>query len=334
MNRSPYNQVQIKWLIDPDAHGADALPSANFNHLRIQCPYPASMGEGWVNRLSLSPDIEIYQTVHRFSMTSGPQMLPLGEFKLDYSQPTLSVHALHSGSATSRELQQKADLAFKPGEDLFRYGEQGHFIPFLNTASNLEMTALVLTQSALLELMGDDAAQQLLDGLGLRKPPMAKVAAIPLHVTEPLRQSLMSGSTGTLHTLYAQSKVLDYLWRLATFAGGAVTAGKFSVSGGGSIQALHDYLLHLEGEMPTLKDLAKKFGTSAQCLNKGFVREYGHSIYSMLTSHRLNQAHQALVDGKLPIKTIATRMGYSHVNHFSHAFKMKFGCTPGSLRRT
>lgn len=333
MNSSPIAQVQIRWLIDPDAHVAQLGHAPSSGSMRLQCPYPAEIGEGWINRLQLSPDIEIYQSVHRFCAATPPQMLPLGEFKFDFSQPTLSVHTVHCGSVVSRELQPRADLALKPGEDLLRYGEQGHFIPLLSTAGNVDMTALVLTDTALLGLMGEDGARQLLERLGLAKPAVARIAAVPLHVTEPLRQSLLSGCTGALHMLYAQSKVLDYLWRLATFAGGASTVGKFGAAELGAIQALHDYLMHLEGEMPTLKDLAKKFGTSAQCLNKGFVREYGHSIYAMLSSHRLQQAHQALVEGKLPIKTIATRMGYSHVNHFSHAFKLKFGCTPGSLRR-
>jgi transcriptional regulator GlxA family with amidase domain len=101
----------------------------------------------------------------------------------------------------------------------------------------------------------------------------------------------------------------------------------------GILRELHHYLMHLEGDMPTLKELGSKFGTSPQNLNKGFMREYGQSIYCMVTNHRLNLAHQVLVNSSLPIKTIATRMGYSHVNHFTYAFGKKFGYPPGSLRR-
>jgi AraC-like DNA-binding protein len=32
-------------------------------------------------------------------------------------------------------------------------------------------------------------------------------------------------------------------------------------------------------------------------------------------------------------RSAATRLGYSHVNHFISAFKRKFGYSPGSLRR-
>jgi len=33
------------------------------------------------------------------------------------------------------------------------------------------------------------------------------------------------------------------------------------------------------------------------------------------------------------MKTLAHKIGYSHVNHFITAFKKKFGVTPGSLRK-
>jgi AraC-like DNA-binding protein len=195
------------------------------------------------------------------------------------------------------------------------------------------MTTLVCSDRALLDLIGEDAAQQQLDDLGLTDTPQVRMLPIPLHVSEPLRQCLSSGCSGPLNTLYAQSKILEYLWKLATFTKNAKVPSRSGTRGVATLRALHDYLTHLEGDMPTLKELGQKFGESPQSLNKGFMREYGQSIFSMVTSHRLGQAHKALQEGSLPIKTIAMRMGYSHVNHFTHAFKMRYGYTPGSLRR-
>jgi AraC-like DNA-binding protein len=136
-----------------------------------------------------------------------------------------------------------------------------------------------------------------------------------------------------LHRLYAQTKVLEYVWKLASYAGGDRTPTRPGHRVGSTVQALHDYLLTLEGSMPNLRDLAQKFGESPQCLNRNFVREYGQTIYATVINHRLTQAHRALLGSGVPIKTIAARVGYSHVNHFTHAFKSKFGYTPGSLRR-
>lgn len=335
MPTGSFNRIQIKWLVDPDVDETCLDIPANLTALHAECPYPADLGRGWVDRLVVSDEIVIYQSAHRFSNAGPAQMLPLGEFNLAFSEVSLCVHTLHCGSAVCRELLTQTDLAMQPGSDLFRFAQQGQFIPMLSTATDITMTALVVTERALQDSIGEDATAQLLSTLGLMEPPVAKIVQIPLQVTEPLRQSLASGSTGNMHTLFAQSKVLEYLWRLATYVtDGKSVAAKQTAAVVETVRALHDYLMQLEGSMPTLSELAKKFGESPQTLNKVFAREFGQSIYAMVNSHRLNQAHQALVEGSLPIKTIASRLGYSHVNHFSHAFKVRFGCTPGSLRRT
>jgi AraC-like DNA-binding protein len=243
------------------------------------------------------------------------------------------VHTLHTGSAFSRELSALPDLALKPGQDLFRYATQGHAMPVLDTSTDVEMTALLVTQNTLQTFIGAQAARQLLRGLGLARTCKVRLASIPLHVTQPLRECLSSGSVGSLHTLFAQSKVLEYLWKLATYVESCKPPEHLEPRELETIRTLHDYLMHLEGDMPTLKMLAQKFGESPQCLNQSFLREYGQSIYTMVSGHRLAQAHKALTETGVPIKAIATRLGYSHVNHFSHAFKVKFGYTPGSLRR-
>jgi len=51
-----------------------------------------------------------------------------------------------------------------------------------------------------------------------------------------------------------------------------------------------------------------------------------------LTNYRLEQARLAIEKGRQPLKVIAYKVGYSHVNHFITAFKRKYNCTPGSLR--
>jgi AraC-like DNA-binding protein len=318
-------QIHVGWPTCPLAEKREMT--------RTELPYPTELGQGWVDQLAISPGLMVHQTVLRCGLRRGAPVLPVGEFMLDFSEPTLSVHTLHTGTILSRELQPQTQLVIKPGQDLFRYCEQGRFVPMLDTSTDTVMTALVCSDQALHGLIGEDAGQQLLQDLGLAESPQVKLAPIPLHVSEPLRQCMSSGSSGALHALYAQSKILEYLWNLTTFTNNAKLPAKPSSREVGTLHALHDYLVQLEGDMPTLKELGSKFGVSPQSLNRGFMREYGQTIFSMVTSHRLTKAHKALLEGGLPIKTIATRMGYSHVNHFTHAFRTRYGYTPGSLRR-
>ena len=325
--------IQIKWLIHSEADPASQRQADNLPKTAAHEAYEAALGQGWMDRVDISSDLSIYQLVHRFGGQPQARMLPLGEFTLDFAEPTLTVHTLHSGTALHRELLPRADLHWTPGNDLFRYGSQGQYIQLLDTSEDATITTLAVTDSALRERLGEEAAHRLLNHLGLLEMPALKEASIPMMVSEPLRQSLHSGCSGPLHTLYAESKILEYLWKLATYAGSdrrTMPPDNKSVK---TVHAVHAYLLQLEGAMPTLRELADKFGGSPQGLNKSFVQEYGQTIYAMVSNHRLNQAHKALLESGTPIKAVATRLGYSHVNHFIHAFKLKFGYTPGSLRR-
>lgn len=99
------------------------------------------------------------------------------------------------------------------------------------------------------------------------------------------------------------------------------------------MRLLHDYLMQTEGKLPGLGALAQRFGRSARWLDNEFEREYGKTIYAFICEVRLDEAHAALIEGNLPIKQVSLRLGYSHVNHFTTAFRRKFGYPPGSLRR-
>jgi len=51
-----------------------------------------------------------------------------------------------------------------------------------------------------------------------------------------------------------------------------------------------------------------------------------------LNDFRLNEAKTSLLAG-VPIKEVAEQLGYSSVQHFTRAFKEKFGVTPGIVGR-
>ncbi|WP_295455743.1 helix-turn-helix domain-containing protein [uncultured Thiodictyon sp.] len=99
------------------------------------------------------------------------------------------------------------------------------------------------------------------------------------------------------------------------------------------LHELHAYLTQLEGKLPTLEALAARVGLSARRLNDAFAREYGLPIHAFVTDRRLTAAYAAVRNTDLPLKQLASRLGYNHVNHFNTAFRKKFGFPPGQLRR-
>ncbi|MDD5216403.1 MAG: helix-turn-helix domain-containing protein, partial [Methylococcales bacterium] len=100
------------------------------------------------------------------------------------------------------------------------------------------------------------------------------------------------------------------------------------------VEKLHAYITSTKGKLPNLHDLAKQFGISLRTLNDLFTAEYGQSISAFINDYRLSAAHEALEHSDIPMKQLASELGYSHVNHFITAFKRKFSYSPGHLRKT
>ncbi|MCG6860970.1 MAG: AraC family transcriptional regulator [Chromatiaceae bacterium] len=80
---------------------------------------------------------------------------------------------------------------------------------------------------------------------------------------------------------------------------------------------------------PSLVTLASQVGLSARKLNAGSRELYGCTLFELLARHRLEVAKCALeADPSLPIKIVASKVGYSHDSNFIAAFKKQFGLTP------
>lgn len=75
------------------------------------------------------------------------------------------------------------------------------------------------------------------------------------------------------------------------------------------------------------------FGLGEARLLRLFNAETGKTLRSHLREVRMAQAAALLEDYVLPIKTIASRFGYSAVSNFYRDFKMVHGTSPVQLRR-
>jgi AraC-like DNA-binding protein len=98
------------------------------------------------------------------------------------------------------------------------------------------------------------------------------------------------------------------------------------------VDHLHSELLKVNTDIPTLCILSKKYNVSPLIINQSFAQKYNQSIYSFLSNQGLEQARHALISTDIPMKTLAHKIGFSHINYFITAFKKRFGVTPGSIR--
>ncbi|HET6992879.1 MAG TPA: AraC family transcriptional regulator [Bacteroidia bacterium] len=92
-----------------------------------------------------------------------------------------------------------------------------------------------------------------------------------------------------------------------------------------------DYLLKNIDCAPTLSELSKIAGINEFKLKKGFKETFHQTVFEYLSDVRLEIAKSDLLEKKKSITEIAFELGYSSLQHFSSAFKKKFGTAPSKI---
>lgn len=94
-----------------------------------------------------------------------------------------------------------------------------------------------------------------------------------------------------------------------------------------------DYLVKNIESPPTLVELAKIVGINEYKLKRGFKEMFNQTAFSYLSDLRLDLSKNDLLEGKKQATEIAFELGYCSLQHFSSAFKRKFGIPPSQVRR-
>lgn len=83
----------------------------------------------------------------------------------------------------------------------------------------------------------------------------------------------------------------------------------------------------------SLDDLALAAGASARTISRLFPAETGLSFKAWRQRARILAALEILSEGRLPMKQVAVKLGFSSTAAFSHAFRQVMSVSPGGLRR-
>ncbi|GAA4807835.1 AraC family transcriptional regulator [Olivibacter ginsenosidimutans] len=156
---------------------------------------------------------------------------------------------------------------------------------------------------------------------------------IDLEMEQCLHDIMYCPYSGSLKLLFLQSKCVELLVRQAESIKKYVQKSSLkSAYDRECICQARDYLVEHTAKPPTIPELAKIAGINEFKLKKGFKELFNNSIHGFLRDYRLNRAKEKLLQSDLPIKTIVEESGYATVQHFSTAFKKKFGMSPGKLK--
>ena len=83
---------------------------------------------------------------------------------------------------------------------------------------------------------------------------------------------------------------------------------------------------------PRIPELAKRVGTNEYDLKRNFKKTWGHTVFGYVTELRMQKALKLLKEEGKTVSETAHVVGYKNPQHFTVAFKKRFGILPSSLR--
>lgn len=84
---------------------------------------------------------------------------------------------------------------------------------------------------------------------------------------------------------------------------------------------------------PGIPELARQVGSNEFYLKKGFKSITGNTVYGYVQHLKMNKAVELLQEKDRTIQQVAEAVGYKYAQHFSTAFKKKYGMTPGDYKK-
>jgi AraC-like DNA-binding protein len=327
-----FSLAEVRWLTDPAAPVVLLDPLTDLPHQEM--PMPPAIGSGWAEMMHLALGMHLSRGTHHFTEAMAGHWVPFARITADLPDDSLTVQSARSGRVRLYERRVGSELTFGGEVALFQHSDQLDYEPHLDGSTMVQVTVLLIGDALLAGLLGEALAGALVAGLGVTGVPSARVLAIPAAITAPLYAALSTEQSGALRKLYAQSRVLEYLGGLTRFITGEQRASPtLPLVRRRRAEQLREELERTDAEAPSLDELARRYHTSARTLNDDFKQVVGQSIFTFVTRRRLGQAHVLLQETDIPLKQLSARLGYTHVNHFSAAFRRLFGYPPGSLRR-
>lgn len=162
--------------------------------------------------------------------------------------------------------------------------------------------------------------------------PQSMSLGLALHTA--IREVLSCRFVGPLKKLFLYAKALEIIVLQAEAFEQAQTPRRHVRTDYDRERLLfaRDYLVQHLALPPSLPELARVAGLNEFKLKAGFKELFGQTVFGYLSDYRLADAKAQLLERQKTASELAFELGYSSVQHFSTAFKKKFGVSPTQLK--
>lgn len=265
-------------------------------------------------------------------------------FKTNEEEPDVDLVELHfslTGKGVMENYITGRKHTFKPNHHNMIYAPQFDGVGEYPVNERYRFFELHFTTEKFLELAKDSCStlMHFAEQVAMHKVIELSKENMPISFAMHtcIREIIDCKFTGGLKLLFLQSKCVELLTLQAQ------AFEEFNQHGHSKIirsaydkDCIHyarEYLLQHANQPPSLTELSKIAGINEFKLKKGFKEVFNDTVFGYLNDYRMQQAMNQLRTGSSSIKDVADNLGYSSVQHFSNAFRKKFGVSPGKLNR-
>jgi AraC-like DNA-binding protein len=142
--------------------------------------------------------------------------------------------------------------------------------------------------------------------------------------------------SGNLRSIVIEAKIIEFIalqLNQMVKEDQGKSAPKMKAADRDALFALKQFLNKTFKEEHSLRTLSKSFGLNEFKLKRGFKELFGTTVFDYLHDLKMEYARQKLSGENVLINEISSLVGYKNPNHFSTAFKRKYGINPAQLRR-
>ncbi len=240
-------------------------------------------------------------------------------------------YVIHHFEKTYNVTNQQHNIIYSPGTH--------------NTFNNIDLETetfkIEFTPDFFLKVVkeSNEILKRFADRMSMNKPAVLSPASgiIDLQLANAIREIIQCRYTGGIKKIFLLSKCLEILVLQAESFAYTENSTHIYIQRKDDLEKLEfvrKYLTDHAGMPPSLSELAKMAGINEYKLKRGFKEVYNSTVFGYLSDYRLNKAKHILAVNSQSVSEIAYELGYSSPQHFSKAFKDKFGLSPKHVRKS
>lgn len=206
---------------------------------------------------------------------------------------------------------------------------------FIGERQDYEFFELAVQQSFFEQIIAEDGphAEKLFDCFCREEYQAAHAFPIMPAMFQCIKDINANVFSGSLQQLFLETKSTELLllqvqalMNIDTFASKLRTR---------DIACLHEAKLYIERNYQapcSIIDLAKIVGINQTKLKSGFKELFGTTVFGYVRELQMQEARRLLLEEKCYVSEVADQVGYKQPQHFTAAFKRRFGILPSELK--